>query len=356
MTRTAYCPDFATCCSMKGVGWTGVPRVRETTIAEDPVRRGRPNWWDHVRRTASQLQRLEPAIAATTLRIEARHEVLGDAAAGRRQCACEDETLTPQIALATAAELLRQSRVEHGRGDPDAGWARLHEAEEFECLALGRHELDARIVDLSASLGTSRYGGLPDAVIRELLPHLPRCDTDPRSGSAETTEQSLVIDRMRLRQAWHVRNEYLNTRYYVVRVSAIRRLMLLGIGLAIAGAIWRLLHVAHPALTGADGSRAWALVLGLLAGGIGAVVSAVQRLATHPVPAMPAELDSLTATLTRPFIGAVAAATVYLAWRGGFVVFPDDHPIALFVLACFGVGFTERLVVYHPPQAVSQPR
>lgn len=97
----------------------------------------------------------------------------------------------------------------------------------------------------------------------------------------------------------------------------------------------------------------WLPVVAAITGALGAVVSAIQRLAQNPTDPIPAQLGSFTATLTRPLIGAVAALTTYLASVAGLILDQEQHWSALLVLAAFAASFSERLVVYHPDKSSS---
>jgi hypothetical protein len=150
-----------------------------------------------------------------------------------------------------------------------------------------------------------------------------------------------------------VRNDYFNNAYYVERIIAQRRLILNSIGISV---LLVALGLGWWASATNELGAVQLAVSSAVAGMIGAVTSASQRLVAHPATPAPTDLGSFTAVVVRLFIGAVAALTLYFAVLCGFVAFPT-HENALLVLASFGVGvgFAERLVVYHPPQASTSP-
>jgi hypothetical protein len=83
--------------------------------------------------------------------------------------------------------------------------------------------------------------------------------------------------------------------------------------------------------------------LTMLAGVLGAVTSAIQRLARDPVQGtIPARIGSFTAVGTRLFVGAVAGLLAYAGALAGLGEEPDSG-LAITLLAAFGAGFAERL-------------
>jgi hypothetical protein len=100
---------------------------------------------------------------------------------------------------------------------------------------------------------------------------------------------------------------------------------------------------------GNDVGQTWVLLSAVVAGVLGSITSALQRLASDPRASRVADMGSFTSTLTRPFIGAVAALTVFLAVYGGLLNLEGGNDVAILILASFAAGFTERLIVYQGP-------
>lgn len=284
-------------------------------------------WRDHWRRTSNQLQRLQRALAVVGPRIRAREFVAPDAAA-------------------RAMRYVDLAKIALKERNPDVGWARLHSAIELECTMLDDSEVDAEMVRLGNEVRAGAVQGWEASAIAELLASIS--GPEPRKGKSASR---LVVRQVRLQHALRIRNTFFGNAYDVERIVAYRRLILVAAGMALL-AVALIMLVKAPDTWNTPDSR---FALGsALAGMIGAVTSASQRLVAHPDTAAPAELGSFTALVVRLFIGAVAALSVYLAELGGLVVFPGDT-IAMLLLASFGVGFAERLVVYHPAQAEPHP-
>jgi hypothetical protein len=292
---------------------------------------------DHLRRTSNQLQRLGSALATAKPRIDKRSPVLDSSA---------QADTSAQEALLLARVLVDQAKHSYLAKHPDAGWARLHGALELEVLAYSSKEVAATAVALKREVVDGNISGWEAKAIRRLLKEVNR--------KQATNDESA---REFLRQAMKVRNDYFNSAYYVERIVAQRRLWLAGLGIALLIAALVLGVLILDDEDGVDYKDLRVPLLSATAGMIGAVTSAIQRLVAHPATAAPTDIGSFTAVLVRPFIGAVAALSVYLAVLGDFVRFWGEGaaPVALLILASFGVGFAERLVVYHPPQAVASP-
>jgi hypothetical protein len=285
------------------------------------------HWTDHWKRTSNQLQRLERALAHTWARLEADQP---------------GKSSSPVVSLLNEASNALKQR------DPDVGWARLHAALELECLDYDEDDVEAASARLHAELRTGVITGWEAAAVRSLLEKL-ELDTHPAPSQTSATDRDsrLRHNRRYVRQATKVRNVYFGGAYYVERIIAQRRLILVcfGMGLLVVALV-----VGRWA---SDGRSEWdyrIAIASAIAGMIGAVASASQRLVAHPSTAASTDLGSFTAVVVRLFIGAVAALSVHVAVLSGFIVFPGKENASL-ILASFGVGFAERLVIYHPPQA-----
>ena len=299
-----------------------------------------PRTRDHLKRASNQLQRLGTALAAEKPRIDSR-------------------SFEPNTWLHSTADVIEPAALKLARKyaalaeeayrhhDPDAGWAHLHSALELEILVYSQSEVAAAKVTLRKEVKHGSVSGWEAKASRALLKQAGKA-----AGPADDLERTL------LRVAMKVRNDYFNKAYYVERIVAQRRLWLASIGIVLVAAALALglLILKDAGVVDIYDSRV--AVLSATVGMAGAVTSAIQRLVAHPGTAAPTDIGSFTAVIVRPLIGAVAALSVYLAWLGDFVRFPSETTtgsVALLTLASFGVGFAERLVVYHPPQAVTYP-
>ena len=290
-------------------------------------------------RTRGQLNRLDSALLVAGPRIRARHDA---------QLASTDAG----SGLWLAKTHLEGARRAHDHGQPDSGWTQWHAALEVEVEAYTETELEAVRISLASEASEGALTGWPCTAVENLLSQLtpPPCHVGTPCGpNCPAPGQSLVPQaRALLREALQVRNEYFEHLYTAIRVSAHRRILLLGIGVVLLVAAGVLIKQAPEIVTVKD-DRAFIAACAAVAGMLGATTSAIQRL-VNSTATIPAELDSLTATLTRPFIGAVGSLTALFAYQSGLLRLSKDAPISLLLLASFGVGFAERLVVYNPQQ------
>ena len=248
----------------------------------------------------------------------------------------------------------------------EKGWTLLAQAQEFEVLCMTRPEVDALRLSLTAEIERDRDGGWWRDAALDLLaqmsgelgpgdasrarraPRLPRptvgvTSDDPEDGVAG----DLVTDRLLLREALHKRNESLNIRFSMLAAQARDRIwlaLILVTLLVLAGALIRD-HVGD----GQDRIDVpWVAAAAALAGMIGSVTSAMQRLSVEPKLQLPTRLQSFTIVIVQGLIGTVAALTVYVAAVAGVMPLPEHEKVMLLLLAAFGSGFSERLVVYRP--------
>jgi hypothetical protein len=98
----------------------------------------------------------------------------------------------------------------------------------------------------------------------------------------------------------------------------------------------------------------WVVVAAGLVGALGAVTSALQR-STRVTSGVrtPERIGLLGAALLRPFIGLVAGLSAYLTAR---TLSPEEHQVAVALLASFGAGFTERLLMRGEYDQRDEPR
>ena len=88
----------------------------------------------------------------------------------------------------------------------------------------------------------------------------------------------------------------------------------------------------------------WVLAAAALVGSVGGTTSVLQRGRTMTALRIPERVVAYNGGLIRPFLGAVAGGTVWLGFKAG-IAKPADHVVAYLLLAAFGAGFAERLVL-----------
>jgi hypothetical protein len=341
-------PDASTGKPAERVRPAGVPPPPFMSTDEEANAAWR-KYRQHLFRTRSQLERLETNIEAAQPRIAARQELL-DAAP---PAPAKVDVPNAKAHLSLASSLL--CKAEHALSDarPDGGWALLHAALEAEVVAYTDPEVEATSLRLKTEARGEYLSGSSATAVENLLAQVttPRCHAGSKCGP-ECPAPGLMfgpVARDCLRQALEVRNEFFENMYTAIRVNAHRRILLLGMGIvllvAAASLIW-----GRPTDGDVISHEGFVAAAVSVAGMLGAVTSAIQRLAANPTASIPAELDSLTATLTRPFIGVVGALTTYFSYQSGLLHFSTATPVSFLLLVSFGVGFTERLVVYNPQQ------
>lgn len=240
------------------------------------------------------------------------------------------------VSCDNVADLLAVARAAYGRDDIDAGWVAYHSAKERAVDLLDEPGLAALAEQL---LHEAENEHIP-AGCRDALTHLlgaaPCLSANPAS-----------LGREHVRTALHIRDLYFRYVYYALRVTSRRRIALIGIGLAVGVMLGMLFGVGPVDWMGplADNPDL-ALLAIVLAGVLGAVTSAVQRLARDPIPGgIPARLGSFTAVVTRVFVGGVAGLTTALAAAS---VVDDAQALGPLMLAGFAAGWAERLATTEP--------
>lgn len=216
--------------------------------------------------------------------------------------------------------------------DRQARWAAIHHAEEMSIGFLD----EGRLTGLAERLvHTAESENFP-APLMTLIRHLTvqsACVTGSRANR---------LSCGRVREAMEESHAYFRYVYRANSLTSRWRVLLLCFGIASLGAMILIAEKDDSI----SGSLEWSLPIGyltVLAGVLGAVTSAIQRLARDPVQGtVPARVGSFTAVGTRVFVGAVAGLTAYAA---AFASLGDnvDSGLAITLLAAFGAGFAERL-------------
>jgi hypothetical protein len=262
----------------------------------------------------------------------------------------------------THAALLNIAERECKGHRPASGWILFHNAEEWRVEGLPFEQLVATAVSLEQEFASesasdwrilaandlirqTSHRSLPISLTAEdssasaIEDRTPASTRGPRNDDVERRDRALI------RRAVQLRGQYYNNRYVALEVAAARRLYLLGIGIVflfMAFAVAR----EHVSSGGEEVGFPWVVMSAVVAGVLGSTTSAIQRLASDPQASTSLSIGSFTSTVTRPFIGAVAALTVFLAVHGGLLNLEGDDRVAILILASFAAGFTERLVVY----------
>jgi hypothetical protein len=351
----------------------------------------------------AEVDRLQRQIARMNQRLIWRREVLIKHVLDRRESGELD-------ALARAEASLSLAQDAAGQWNAGQGWALFSEAQEFETLCLSEREIDAVRRCLESELSQDGSAGWwRDSALTQLRlltaaraepgapqPEAPQPGTrqpgahhlgahhpgaqepaatcpslaalsgpsaaltrdPPREPTAGPSKQppretpakrraTLAMHRALLRAALHERNESLNNRYYAREHTAKQRIwlsLILVVLLAVAG--W--LVVMHLDDVNVSLKTPWVLGAAAVAGVIGAVTSAMQRLRTDPKAQSPSRLGSFSTVMIQALIGSVAALTTYFTFASGLIQVPAGDTVMVLILAAFGSGFAERLVVYQP--------
>ncbi|KRC88222.1 hypothetical protein ASE25_15365 [Terrabacter sp. Root85] len=318
---------------------------------------------DHVTGRDRELARLDWQIESVRARLAGQPLRASEAWEGRDDARDRPDPQDEVLLLLDKAAVAREQH------DAGKGWALVSRAEELEVSFLGRHQLEAARHSLRCEIALDEEAGWWREAALDLLRRMSAGPTGPTgtagstgsTGTAATgandpgeepparrsTPSDLRADREYLREARRIRNDLNSSRYTAMEANTAQRIwlsvILLGL-LAVAGwLIWAHLSTRSPAL-----DTPWLASSAAVAGTIGAVTSAMQRLCARPRAQPPSHLGSLTTAVVHALIGSVAALTFYFAAAGGLITFPGAHADLLIVLGAFGSGFAERLVVYVP--------
>lgn len=302
----------------------------------------------HLTARGKQLKRLESEFAVVRHRVSSRYRPADPPQPDRAAS-------NGKVDVAEAAEYVRAAERAIEAHDPATGWALLHRLEECEVSCLKESEMAARAIALEREVADETPSDWRLGAAGNLLAQMSHRRVELPTGTAAHTppnatpsrEHETERDRALLQRALELRNEFYRNRYSTQEVTGERRLFLVIMGLGfllLAG------YIIGERLVDSEGplTQPWVALTMAVSGIIGSITSAMRRLAVDPYAPTPLHLGSFTTTMTRPFIGGVAALSLYLAALGGLIGIDGDHTIALLVLAAFGSGFTERLIVYQP--------
>lgn len=247
---------------------------------------------------------------------------------------CNDEAARRRIE--SALSCLTKAIDAATNGQIDTGWAYLHRAREIEIMTYSEEELTTSAIELSFE---ARGGKLRDWRKAAVLDFVQRI-TEPMG------EPATIEDRRQwLASATKVRNESLGGEYRALALLRQQQAVLLVLGVLILIPVTILLVQNGDRFDDPKGlGQGWVVGDAVLIGAVGAVTSALQRSVKRKWQRVPEQIWSFVSSLSRPLIGLVSGLTVYLAARTGIVT-PESHVIAVVLLASFGAGFSERLVL-----------
>jgi hypothetical protein len=246
-----------------------------------------------------------------------------------------------------ARELIAAADTEGRSGDIDSAWQHRFRAERALAGTSEDCELRLRAITLAEEIkhSSGRLPGWRDAAILQLLRGsglLAKC-TDPQMSN-----EDLRARQQALAAALRVRDTGIAKDYWRLAIIRHYQLVLMAIGAPFLVATIALLAIFSGELTDQQGSRAPVLcVHAALIGVLGAITSAAQRSTQIRSEHVIAQLGTSAASFSRIPIGAVAGLTVWL-----FSIATADAATvnaANLLLAAFGAGFAERLIVQGHP-------
>jgi len=241
--------------------------------------------------------------------------------------------------LASSQSCLELAAEAASQGNIDTGWAYLHRARELEVFGFSDEELTAAAVQLGFEANGSKLRDWRRAAVIDMV---QRAAASSEVGAMVTSQAER---RQWISTAMQIRNESLGGEYRALALLRQQQAVLLVLALlAFVPGVSLLVINSTRFDIPAGLAQSWLIVCSTLLGASGAVTSALQRSTRIRWQRVPEQMWSFVSSLSRPLVGLVAGLTVYLAARSGIVTFPG-HEVAFVLLASFGAGFTERLVV-----------
>ncbi len=220
--------------------------------------------------------------------------------------------------------------------DMEGGWEHAYRAREQLVRCLPNERLMAQAKTLRAEVRDKRLVSTwRQVAIEGLLDQL--CESPQPCLSASQREAYY--------EALHLRNQGVVNQYRRLRMVRHHQSLLLLIGTPILIiSIFLLFRSAHEFGNSQWKAGVYPCLLAMLLGILGAIASSAQRSTTAPSRKIPEMFASYIASLSRVPIGALAGLTVWL-FTLGTVENPDHFNAANMLLAAFGAGFAERLIV-----------
>jgi hypothetical protein len=233
----------------------------------------------------------------------------------------------------------------------DEAWMHLYRAREelvgtYDAAKIqtSAKTLSAEVDVYSELLGASRVRVIKDLLAFDFTSSVPSTD---RTKDIQDDEDSRLPERREgLKQAYWNRNRGLSETFLRLKVLRHFQWLLLAIGLpALIAAI--ALVAGYAADFDVPNWKAGAIpcILAALFGVVGAITSAAPRSTKMSGVTLIGELQAFGASFSRVPIGAVAGLTVWLFSVAAVGDVAMNLNIADMLLAAFGAGFAERLIV-----------
>jgi hypothetical protein len=243
--------------------------------------------------------------------------------------ACKEAAALAQDQVRFAVEACREKDIE-------GGWEHAYRAREQLARCLSDERLTAQAKALRAQVHDKRLVSTWRQVAIEGL--LDQICESPQPCLSRSEREAYY-------EALHLRNQGVVNQYRRLRIVRHHQLLL-----ALLGApalIASMIILADSANQFADPrwkAGAYPCILAMLLGILGATASSAQRSTTAPSRKIAEMFASSIASLSRLPIGALAGLTVWL-FTLGTVEDPAHFNAANMLLAAFGAGFAERLIV-----------
>jgi 8-oxo-dGTP pyrophosphatase MutT (NUDIX family) len=227
------------------------------------------------------------------------------------------------------------------RGNIDAGWRALHEAERFAVFGLSDSELVVRSLSLRAETQAKLKGWRYKAT--ESLWNLPKL-VEWQKTEAPLERQERTQLEQAIVESLAVLNEHSDNLYH--RLYLVGRqlgyLVVVSFGLLILTGVgsWLLRYSESP--------YDWVHLGGIaVAGAFGAVASAMYQLSRVGEAKIPEGLLYGLVTLGRPLVGAISALFIYAVVQSGVIslIKLSDAPFGAGLALGFAAGFGEKLVL-----------
>jgi hypothetical protein len=220
--------------------------------------------------------------------------------------------------------------------DMEGAWEHAYRAREQLARCLSDERLIAQAQTLRAEIRDKRrVSSWRQAAIEGLLKQL--CES-PQPCLSEPQREEYY-------EALHLRNQGVINQYRRLRIVRHQQLLLALLGApALIASIILLADSTDEFADPQWKTGAYPCILAMLLGILGATVSAAQRSMTAPARRVPEMFAADIASLSRVPIGALTGLTVWL-FTLGTVEDPTHFNAANMLLAAFGAGFAERLIV-----------
>lgn len=246
-------------------------------------------------------------------------------------------------ALEAARTYLRSARECVDSNEIEAAWSHLYRARELLIKNYGPIQVSAMAHALCEEVAEDRnIAGWRVRVVKEVL----KPDISTTSGG-DGIAGELAARRQRLYEAAKIRDDGQTEVFIRLRVHRHFQLILLVLGIPILTAtIWVAGASAHhfdDVVWKSNSSMP--CVLAVMFGVVGALVSTAQRSSKVSTVTIADYMQLLAASCSRIPVGAVAGVTVWLFSVAAVGDGAAGLNIANMLLAAFGAGFAERLVV-----------